>query len=350
MSTPLGFGPVVIQLDLRSGAAELDTAPALRARVARQLGRAGLPEPDDPLFLVTDTPAGLTDHQRQYELLTAYRAVGDVRILVLLVGSAPGSYAGQDEAYRPDRRLLRPAVLRTDRTAILWAGDLRSARTALEQPAPDDPDALAVLVDVLSVPDVYLRVLSDLEALPDAVAAPGVRLLEQDLPRRCATGPGVTRSPGSRATTPNSRRRQPSRPAPICQTRYGRWSRAGAAGTSSTGSRAARRTTPTAPAPTPSTTPSRPWPASAPSPASSAPPAAPSSRPTSTKPAAPSTPIATSSAGPCAPAPAPPPKQRPNSPTWASGYPQPRACATASARASANTPKNSSPRASRSAQ
>ncbi|MFI1355213.1 hypothetical protein ACH4TV_16825 [Streptomyces sp. NPDC020898] len=182
MSTPMGFGPVVIQLDLRSGAAELDTAPALRARVARQLGRAGLPEPDDPLFLVTDTPAGLTDHQRQYELLTAYRAVGDVRILVLLVGSAPGSYAGQDEAYRPDRRLLRPAVLRTDRTAILWAGDLRSARTALEQPAPDDPDALAVLVDVLSVPDVYLRVLSDLEALPDAVAAPGVRLLEQDLP------------------------------------------------------------------------------------------------------------------------------------------------------------------------
>lgn len=172
----------VIQLDLRSGAAELDTAGALRTSVARQLGRAGLPEPDDPLFLVVDTPAGLTDHQRQYELLTAYRAVGEIRILVLLVGSAPGSYAGEDEAFQPDRRLVRPAVLRASGTALLWAGDLRSARTALEQPEPDAPEALAVLVDVLSVPDVYLKVLDGLGALPDAVAAPGVRLLEQDLP------------------------------------------------------------------------------------------------------------------------------------------------------------------------
>ena len=178
----MGSGPVVIRLDLRSGAAELDTAQALRARIARLLARAGQPEPDDPLFLVTDTPAGLTDHQRQYELLSGYRAVGEVRILVLLVGSAPGSYADQDEAFRPDRRLLRPSVLRTSGTALLWAGDLRAARTAVEHPAPDDPDALAVLVDVLSVPDVYLRVLHDLESLPEAVAAPGVRLLEQDLP------------------------------------------------------------------------------------------------------------------------------------------------------------------------
>ncbi|MFI8947891.1 hypothetical protein ACIGO6_15410 [Streptomyces sp. NPDC053750] len=181
MSTPEEFGSV-IHLDLRSGAAELDTPPALRARVARQLGQAGLPDPDDPLFLVVDTPAGLTDHQLQYELLTGYRAVGEVRILVLLVGSAPGSYAGEDEAFQPDRRLVRPAVLRASGCALLWAGDLRSARTALEQPLPDDPAALAVLVDVLSVPDVYLTVLDRLEDLPDAVAAPGVRLLEQDLP------------------------------------------------------------------------------------------------------------------------------------------------------------------------
>ncbi|MEJ1200830.1 MULTISPECIES: hypothetical protein [unclassified Streptomyces] len=181
MSTPEEFD-AVIHLDLRTGAAELDTPSALRARVARQLGHAGLPEPDDPLFLVVDTPAGLTDHQPQYELLTGYRAVGEVRILVLLVGSAPGSYAGEGEAFQPDRRLVRPAVLRASGCALLWAGDLRSARTALERPTPDDPDALAVLVDVLSVPDVYLTVLDRLEALPDAVAAPGVRLLEQDLP------------------------------------------------------------------------------------------------------------------------------------------------------------------------
>ncbi|MFE4536627.1 hypothetical protein ACFRKB_16370 [Streptomyces scopuliridis] len=172
----------VIHLDLRAGAAELDAAPVLRAKVARQLGLAGLPEPDHPLFLVVDTPAGLTDHQRQYELITAYRAIGEVRVLILLVGSAPGSYAGENEAFQPDRRLLRPALLRGSGIALLWAGDLRSARTALEQPAPDDPEALAVLVDLLSVPDVFLRVLDDVGSLPDAVAAPGVRLLEQDLP------------------------------------------------------------------------------------------------------------------------------------------------------------------------
>ncbi|WP_199821839.1 hypothetical protein [Streptomyces sp. XY152] len=172
----------VVHLDLRAGAAALHSPSAVRDRVARELGRAGLPEPDDPLFLVVDTPAGLTDHQPQYELLAGYRAVGEVRLLVLLVGSAPGAFAGEEGGFQPDRRLLRPAVLRSSGAALLWAGDLRSARTAREQPAPDDADALAVLVDVLSVPDVYLGVLHGVRSLPEAVAAPGVRLLEQDLP------------------------------------------------------------------------------------------------------------------------------------------------------------------------
>ncbi|WP_405587721.1 hypothetical protein [Streptomyces sp. NBC_01092] len=181
MSVPQAFR-TVIRLDLRAGAAALHSPSALRDRVAQELGRAGLPEPDDPLFLVVDTPAGLNDHQTQYELLTGYRAVGEVRLLVLLVGSAPGSFAGEEGGFQPDRRLLRPSVLRASGSGLLWAGDLRSARTALEQPAADDPDALSILVDVLSVPDVYLSVLESLQALPEAVAAPGVRLLEQDLP------------------------------------------------------------------------------------------------------------------------------------------------------------------------
>ncbi|GHH13083.1 hypothetical protein [Streptomyces lanatus] len=181
MSRGESFG-TVIRLDLRAGAAALHDGAALRGRVAQELGRAGLPDPDDPLFLVVDTPAGLNDHQTQYELLTGYRAVGEVRVLVLLVGSAPGAFAGEEGDFQPDRRLLRPSVLRGTGTGLLWAGDLRSARTALEQPAPDDPDALAVLVDVLSVPDVYLSVLDTVQALPGSVAAPGVRLLEQDLP------------------------------------------------------------------------------------------------------------------------------------------------------------------------
>ncbi|MFE3369514.1 hypothetical protein ACFXOK_07890 [Streptomyces sp. NPDC059173] len=180
--TPLDDSTAVVRLDLRSGAAALATAQAVRDRVAEQLGRAGLPEPDYPLFLVTDTPAGLTDHQLQYELLSGYRAVGETRILVLLVGSSPGSYAGGDEAYLPDRRLVRPTTLRASSTGLVWAGDLRSARTALDRPEPDDPASLAVLVDLLSVPDVFVRVLEGLRKLPDSVAAPGVRLLEQDLP------------------------------------------------------------------------------------------------------------------------------------------------------------------------
>ncbi|MEI7034407.1 hypothetical protein [Streptomyces pratensis] len=172
----------VVHLDLRAGAAALSTAQAVRERVAEQVGRAGLPEPDYPLFLVTDAPAGLTDHQHQYELLSGYRAVGETRILVLLVGSSPGSYAGEEEACLPDRRLVRPATLRASTTGLVWAGDLRSARTALDRAAPDDPGALAVLVDLLSVPDVFVRVLEEVRKLPDTVAAPGVRLLEQDLP------------------------------------------------------------------------------------------------------------------------------------------------------------------------
>ncbi|MGA5002643.1 hypothetical protein ACPCB7_32025 [Streptomyces arboris] len=172
----------VVHIDLRTGAGSLTTAQAVRDRVAEQLGRAGLPEPDHPLLLVTDTPAGLTGHQLQYELLSDYRAVGDTRILVLLVGSSPGSSAGGEEPYGPDRRLVRPTTLRASTIGLLWAGDLRSARTALERPEPDDPASLAVLVDLLSVPDVFRRVLKDLGGLPDSVAAPGVRLLEQDLP------------------------------------------------------------------------------------------------------------------------------------------------------------------------
>lgn len=179
---PLDDTITVIHLDLRAGAAELDSPAALRGKVARQLGLAGRPEPDHPLFLVVDTPAGLTDHQRQYELITAYRALDKARLLVLLVGSSPGSYTRDGEAFQPDRQLVRPAVLRASDIALLWAGDLRSARTALEELPPDDPEALAVLVDVLSVPAVFEWMVDHVSLMPDAVAAPAVRLLEQDLP------------------------------------------------------------------------------------------------------------------------------------------------------------------------
>ncbi len=146
--------------------------------------------------------------------------MGETRVLVLLVGSSPGSPPGEEEAYLPDR-WCAPRPCGPPRPVCCGLGDLRSARTALDRPEPDDPAALAVLVDLLSVPDVFLRVLDDLRKLPDAVAAPGVRLLEQDLPaevRDRAWRDALSRfagedggSGGPADTTPDARLPEPLR-------------------------------------------------------------------------------------------------------------------------------------------
>ncbi len=172
---------VVARLDLRSDAPRLVSQAALRALVAGQLAPQGLAEPDDQRFLVVDTPAGLTAHQEQYELISGYRTVGEVRVLCLLVGGLPAAEPGAADPYPAERRLVRPAVLRSSTTSLLWVGDLRSARVADRQAPVDDPHALAVLVDLLLVPELFDEVLDALAPMPDGVAAPAVRLLEQDL-------------------------------------------------------------------------------------------------------------------------------------------------------------------------
>lgn len=183
MTLPQRLWDPVVQLDLRSEADLLLTPTALREHTLDRLDRAGLPEPDDHRFLVVDTPAGLLAHEQVYEHIVGYRAVGEVRVLCLLVGElpVPADGAADPERGGTERVLARPAVLRSNGSGLLWAGDLRSARTAAARTAPDDPDALAVLVGLLVVPELFDAVLDAVGAVPDAVAAPGVRLLEQSL-------------------------------------------------------------------------------------------------------------------------------------------------------------------------
>ncbi|MER5575647.1 hypothetical protein [Streptomyces massasporeus] len=210
----------VIVLDLRFGAHTLATPGALRAAVQEQLRNEGLPEPGNGhyRFLLLDTPRGLTDHHSLYEKILGYGT--KAWMLGLVIGDLPGSddadtpTAGRyDNNVRPTdgadadvpgahrRRLQRPAVVRGPDAGLLWAGDLRAARTAGDPVCADDPEALAVLVDLLRA--LFDETLETLARFPDAVAVPGVRVLEHDLSgaaRARAWREALTRFAGDRST------------------------------------------------------------------------------------------------------------------------------------------------------
>ncbi|MFD8999595.1 hypothetical protein ACFV0T_01190 [Streptomyces sp. NPDC059582] len=187
----------VIVLDLRSGAHRLAAPGALRKAVQQQLRDEGLPEPGDGhyRFLLLDTPRGLMDHHGLYEKVLGYGA--KAWVLGLVVGDLPGAddldatalphdddrpaefVSDSDNPGGFGRRLLRPAALHGPDSGLLWAGDLRAARTAGDPVGADDPEALAVLVDLLRA--LFDETLDTLARFPDAVAVPGVRVLEHDL-------------------------------------------------------------------------------------------------------------------------------------------------------------------------
>ncbi|WP_427168366.1 hypothetical protein ACQF4J_44465 [Streptomyces sp. C1-1] len=194
MSRTTGAAHAVIVLDLRSGAHTLASPGALRAAVQEQLRTEGLPEPGNGhyRFLLLDTPRGLLDHHSLYEMILGYGT--RAWLLGLVVGDLPDAEdaltAARDEiggrstaapdapsAYR--RRLVRPAALHGPDAGLLWAGDLRAARTAGDPVRPDDPEALAVLVDLLR--GLFDETLEALARFPEAVAVPGVHVLEHDL-------------------------------------------------------------------------------------------------------------------------------------------------------------------------
>ncbi|MGW3040179.1 hypothetical protein ACWC9T_09055 [Kitasatospora sp. NPDC001159] len=178
MSTPLPLSAPVVHLDLRTDELAGDDPAVLRSAVATRLAAQGLAQPHDQRFLVVDTPAGLDEHRTRFEQIMGYRTPGRVRVLCLLVGGLPAYPA---EGYPAERRLVRPATLRAPEAGLIWAGDLQAGHGADDPAGPTDPRALGVLVDVLSVPELFDETLQLLGSLPDGVAAPALRVLEHGL-------------------------------------------------------------------------------------------------------------------------------------------------------------------------
>ncbi|WP_354642960.1 hypothetical protein [Kitasatospora camelliae] len=178
MSTALPLSAPVVHLDLRTDELAGDDPAVLRSAVTARLAAQGLAQPHDQRFLVVDTPAGLDGHRTRFEQIMGYRTPGRVRVLCLLVGGLPAYPA---EGYPAERRLVRPATLRAPEAGLIWAGDLQAGHGADDPAGPTDPRALAVLVDVLSVPELFDETLESLGSLPDGVAAPALRVLEHGL-------------------------------------------------------------------------------------------------------------------------------------------------------------------------
>ncbi|MFC1441776.1 hypothetical protein ABUW04_26335 [Streptacidiphilus sp. N1-10] len=174
MTTYQPVSEPVISIDLRDSGGRYDSGPELRAEVLRQRGGRGPSRSDRLRFLVVDTPAGLAGNRRAYERIRRFPGGSSVHLVCLLVGDAPE---------QGERVLLKPDTLRSaaGTCGLLWAGDLHAAHGLLDGAAPDDPSALAPLRDLLRVPDLFDAVLEQLTPLNESVAAPAVRLLEQQL-------------------------------------------------------------------------------------------------------------------------------------------------------------------------
>ncbi|MFD8781166.1 hypothetical protein [Kitasatospora sp. NPDC059599] len=204
MSAPLPLSPPVVHLDLRTDELAGDDPAVLRSAVATRLAAQGLAQPHDQRFLVVDTPAGLREHRTRFEQIMGYRTPGRVRVVCLLVGGLPAYPA---EGYPAERRLVRPATLRTPEAGLVWAGDLQAGHGADDPAGPADPQALAVLVDLLSVTELFDETLELLGSLPDGVAAPALRVMEHGLSpevRGQAWSEALLRFAGSHGTASGS--------------------------------------------------------------------------------------------------------------------------------------------------
>ncbi|WP_051969754.1 hypothetical protein [Kitasatospora azatica] len=184
MTTSQQSASPVLHFDLRTDDSwhPADSA-GLRQAVGEQLHRLALraiPDGAEHRFLVVDTPAGLTRRQERYEQLLGFRTGGPVRMLCLLVGGLPAVGPGSSELYASERRLVRPDSLRPPHAGLLWVGDLCAAPPG-QRSAPDDPHALAVLVDLLRAPELFDQTLELLDGQVKGVAVPALRVLEQDL-------------------------------------------------------------------------------------------------------------------------------------------------------------------------
>ncbi|WP_439674578.1 hypothetical protein [Embleya sp. MST-111070] len=163
--------PLVIVVDLRT---EYDTVMAARTfadvqtAYARTRVPAGTRNVDADRVLVLDSVDELVAHRHAYERIFA----GMYSKVVCVAVGAPvdGSIV-----------LRRPGQLAGSDAATLWVGDVRGTEWAPGRApgvvlTPDDADALAPLVDVLSQPEVFDQVLAGVTEMPRSIAAPGMNV------------------------------------------------------------------------------------------------------------------------------------------------------------------------------
>ncbi|MEU0938378.1 hypothetical protein [Embleya sp. NPDC005971] len=161
--------PLVVVVDLRT---EYEAVMAARRFADVQTAYARTRVPAGTLnvaadrVLVLDSVDELVAHRRAYE-----RIFGSdyIRVVCVAVGSpVDGSIV-----------LRRPGQLVGTDAATLWVGDVRGTDWAPGRAPgttlrPDDADALAPLVDVLTEPEVFDQVLAGVTEMPRSIAAPGL--------------------------------------------------------------------------------------------------------------------------------------------------------------------------------
>ncbi|WP_406295394.1 hypothetical protein OG948_09360 [Embleya sp. NBC_00888] len=166
--------PLVVVVDLRT---EYDTVLAARrfadvqTAYARTRVPAGTRNVDADRVLVLDSVEELVAHRQAYERIFA----GMYSKVVCVAVGAPvdGSIV-----------LRRPGQLAGSDAATLWVGDVRGTDWAPGRApgvtlSPDDADALAPLVDVLTQPEVFDHVLAGVTEMPRSIAAPGMTAFVQ---------------------------------------------------------------------------------------------------------------------------------------------------------------------------
>jgi hypothetical protein len=157
----------VVRCDLRP----CDEADKAIQEVARVL--ADQSKPDLRMLLVLDTPQTLSKHALAYEELWRSRRVE--KLLGVAVGPLilPGG-------------LELPGSIGPDGdSGVIWVGDeggvdWRLAASAIANAHPNDNEAtgLDLLLDILSVPQVFTKALGLISEIPERVANPGLDVFE----------------------------------------------------------------------------------------------------------------------------------------------------------------------------
>ena len=160
----------------------LDAAAGLDA-VERVLAARDTYPHLDKTLIIDDTGA-LTSHTGVFEHLLRSRRLDHV--LCVAVGPGRRGHAGADDT--ADGRPIRiPSNISSSQgSALLWVGDPDGIDCPLLAGAIADghtgssSDGLQYLIEVLSVDEVFEKVLELVRGMPDGVASPGLRLADAD--------------------------------------------------------------------------------------------------------------------------------------------------------------------------